>query len=82
MLPSEKDSPESLRAKMNDEPSSVSVPIPSTEGKFGKMAVSNESNPFGFAESDETHFWYVARFASADKNIFPCRAPSTNVLRF
>jgi Domain of unknown function (DUF5600) len=56
-LPSEKDSPESLRAKMNE--AHISVPIPSTGGKFGKAAATNESNPFGFAESDESHFWYV-----------------------
>jgi hypothetical protein len=38
----------------------ISVPIPSTEGKFGKpTSATNESNPFGFAETDETHFWYV-----------------------
>ena len=49
-----------------NEPSNISVPIPSTDGKFGKKAASNESNPFGFAESDETHFWYVS-LISCDK---------------
>jgi hypothetical protein len=54
-LPSEKDSPESLRIKMNE--ARISVPIPSTDGKYGKPASTNESNPFGFAESDESHYW-------------------------
>ena len=54
-LPSERDSPESLRAKLDE--TRISVPIPSTDGKFGKPAATNESNPFGFAETDETHFW-------------------------
>ena len=57
-LPSERDSPKSLRVKMNED-SNISVPIPSTDGKFGKKDHANESNPFGFEESNETHYWYV-----------------------
>jgi Domain of unknown function (DUF5600) len=60
-LPSERDSPESLRVKMNED-SNISVPIPSTDGKFGKKDHANESNPFGFEESNETHYWYVVVF--------------------
>jgi hypothetical protein len=55
-LPSERDDPESLRAKMAGA-SSASVPIPTTEGKFGAKPPVN--NPFGPDESDEVHYWYV-----------------------
>jgi hypothetical protein len=53
-LPSERDSPESLREKMSGS-SLATVPIPTTEGKFGPKPSVN--NPFGFDESDEEHFW-------------------------
>lgn len=57
-LPSERDSPESLRAKMNDV-AQADVPVPTTAGKFGRKEGTNESNPFGFDESDVTHYWCV-----------------------
>ena len=61
-LPSEKDSPETLRSKLGgDNPSSVSVPIPKVSGKFGKKDDANKGNPFGYDEADEEHYWYVRR---------------------
>lgn len=83
-LPSEKDSPESLRAKLNE--ARISVPVPSTDGKFGKPASTNESNPFGFAETDETHFWALQESADRLKSSFEALGPqggylSTNVAR-
>lgn len=60
MLPSEKDSPETLKAKMaastisgNNAP----VPLPTRGDKFGKKPDENESNPFGYAEDDSDHYW-------------------------
>ena len=43
---------------MNDV-AQAAVPVPTTAGKFGKKEGTNESNPFGFDESDETHYWCV-----------------------
>ena len=59
-LPSERDTPEMLRAKMGGGAAggrnAVNVPIPKTGNKYGK-ADQYESNPFGYAQDDQTHFW-------------------------
>jgi EH domain-containing protein 1 len=59
-LPSEKDSPETLRAKMGTNSGGskgiAKVPIPKTGNKFGK-ADAYEGNPFGYAQEDEDHYW-------------------------
>jgi hypothetical protein len=59
-LPSERDSPETLRAKMGGpggmSKGVASVPIPKTGNKYGK-AESFESNPFGYAQEDQDHYW-------------------------
>jgi hypothetical protein len=61
-LPSEKDTPETLRAKMGSGVSSnVKVPVPTRGDKFGKKSNDGESNPFGFDENDADNFWYVSR---------------------
>jgi hypothetical protein len=60
MLPSEKDSPETLRSKMGAHGHNVaSVPIPTTASKFGKKETQDESNPFGYAQEDSDRYWYV-----------------------
>lgn len=58
-LPSEKDSPETLRAKMGSSGKGVAnVPVPATASKFGKKDESyGEANPFGFDEEDEDRYW-------------------------
>lgn len=60
MLPSEKDDPESLRAKMGSEavtnPKSNYVPLPTGNEKFGKRSEEGSANPFGHAQED-TAFW-------------------------
>jgi hypothetical protein len=57
-LPSEKDSPETLRAKMGSgNPSAATVPVPTLNSKFGKKVAEVQSNPFGFAEDDQDHYW-------------------------
>lgn len=57
-LPSEKDSPETLRAKMGTgNPNATNVPVPTLNSKFGKQRDETENNPFGFAEDDQDHYW-------------------------
>ena len=63
-LPSEKDTPETLRAKMGNASNQTSVPIPVTTNKFGKKEAANDSNPFGYDEKDEEHYWYVKNIHS------------------
>ena len=58
-LPSERDTPESLRVKMGALNTQANVPTPMPGNKFGKKDLANENNPFGFDEKDEAHFWYV-----------------------
>ena len=59
-LPSERDSPETLRAKMGTisggSAGMANVPIPKTAGKYGKKETM-ESNPFGYSQDDEAHYW-------------------------
>lgn len=57
LLPSEKDSPETLKAKMAGNENTANVPIPTAANKFGKKEDNAESNPFGFSATDETHYW-------------------------
>lgn len=60
-LPSEKDTPESLRVKMGSAAVSGAragaVPMPTRTAKFGKNDQSGASNPFGFSQEDEDNYW-------------------------
>jgi EH domain-containing protein 1 len=59
LLPSERDSPETLKAKMDGQDKHTAVvPLPQNAGKFGKKDDSYEANPFGYAADDEDHYWY------------------------
>lgn len=53
-LPSERDSPETLRNKMT---SPENMPIPKAAGKFGRKDDNYEGNPFGYDETDEERYW-------------------------
>lgn len=55
-LPSEKDSPETLREKTRGD-NIPSVPIPTTASKFGKADDSYSANPFGYDQNDEDRYW-------------------------
>ena len=55
LLPSEKDSPESLKSKISD-PSRNEVALPVGTAKFGKKE-KYDANPFGFSEDDEDNYW-------------------------
>lgn len=62
-LPSERDSPETLRTKLGaDTPSNIDMPVPKTAGKFGKKDNDYEGNPFGYDETDQENYWYVVLF--------------------
>lgn len=57
-LPSERDDPETLRSKMAGmDINTPTVPIPTTSNKYGKKDAQPSSNPFGFSEDDEEHYW-------------------------
>lgn len=78
-LPSERDTPETLRAKMSDT-SNVTVPIPTNAEKFGKKEVTNAANPFGFDETDETHFWALQESADRLRSTFESLGPTGGYL--
>eukprot|EP00429_Kryptoperidinium_foliaceum_P006789 CAMPEP_0176020954 /NCGR_PEP_ID=MMETSP0120_2-20121206/10165_1 /TAXON_ID=160619 /ORGANISM="Kryptoperidinium foliaceum, Strain CCMP 1326" /LENGTH=559 /DNA_ID=CAMNT_0017354063 /DNA_START=16 /DNA_END=1692 /DNA_ORIENTATION=- len=67
-LPSERDSPETLRAKMGGaigaNKNVSAMPVPKTGTKYGK-AESYESNPFGYGQDDQDHYWALQE--SADR---------------
>lgn len=61
-LPSEKDTPETLRLKMGSaaitNPNSVNVPVPTRADKFGKGSAEGQgANPFGYSATDEDNYW-------------------------
>jgi hypothetical protein len=80
-LPSEKDSPETLRAKMGSAgPSASTVPVPAMHAKFGKKAEQTESNPFGFAEDDQDHYWALQDSADRLLTSFEALGPEGGFL--
>jgi EH domain-containing protein 1 len=57
-LPSEKDTPASLRVKMGGRLGNQGiVPTPATANKYGKKDIGSDNNPFGYDEKDEEHYW-------------------------
>ena len=60
-LPSERDTPETLKKKMGgaaSNPDALNVGLPSSAAKFGKTAAA-DANPFGYGEEDGDAYWYV-----------------------
>jgi len=76
-LPSEKDSPETLRAKLGD--ASVDVPLPTRGNKFGKQSMTSQSNPFGAAEEEE-EYWALEESAERLKDSFEGLHPQQGFL--
>jgi len=70
-LPSEKDSPETLRSKLGE--AGGNVPVPTRAGKFGK-ASSNSGNPFGAAE-DTDDYWALEESAERLRDSFEALGP-------
>jgi hypothetical protein len=75
-LPSEKDSPETLRAKMNEMGGNnpAMIPVPNRANKFGK-ANDGASNPFGFGEDDQDNYWALEESAERLKDAFEALGP-------
>jgi GTPase SAR1 family protein len=80
-LPSERDTPETLRAKMGSATGGPSgfVPVPKTAAKFGKKD-QFESNPFGFAQDDEDHYWALQDSADRLRGSFEALGPQGGYL--
>jgi len=80
-LPSEKDSPETLRAKMGSQSNGIAmVPIPHAAAKFGKKEESYESNPFGYGADDEDRFWALQESAERLRKNFEALGPEGGYL--
>lgn len=80
MLPSEKDTPESLRAKGGAaKASSTNVPMPSRAEKFGKKD-TNEANPFGVGADDEDNYWALADSSERLRDSFEALGPDGGFL--
>eukprot|EP00521_Asterionellopsis_glacialis_P006908 CAMPEP_0195289714 /NCGR_PEP_ID=MMETSP0707-20130614/5869_1 /TAXON_ID=33640 /ORGANISM="Asterionellopsis glacialis, Strain CCMP134" /LENGTH=578 /DNA_ID=CAMNT_0040349747 /DNA_START=278 /DNA_END=2014 /DNA_ORIENTATION=+ len=80
-LPSEKDSPETLKAKMGtgNQGQQPTVPVPTKASKFGKKD-EYTANPFGFAEDDEDHYWALQDSADRLLSSFEALGPEGGFL--
>jgi len=80
-LPSEKDSPETLKAKMGtgNQGQQATVPVPTKASKFGKKD-EYTANPFGFAEDDEDHYWALQDSADRLLSSFEALGPEGGFL--
>lgn len=82
-LPSERDSPETLRAKMGTVSGGskgiAHVPLPKAGNKFGKID-SYESNPFGYSKEDEGHYWALQDSADRLQASFESLGPEGGFL--
>ncbi|KAL7538387.1 hypothetical protein ACHAXR_011165 [Thalassiosira sp. AJA248-18] len=78
-LPSERDTPETLRAKLG-EAGGDAVPLPTRGGKFGKTdANTATSNPFG-AAAEEDEYWALEESAERLKESFEALGPQGGFL--
>jgi len=71
-LPSEKDNPETLRAKLNDANGTCAVPLPTRGGKFGKSDA--QINPFGSTVNAED-YWELEESAERLRESFEALGP-------
>eukprot|EP00550_Attheya_septentrionalis_P000201 CAMPEP_0198290294 /NCGR_PEP_ID=MMETSP1449-20131203/8223_1 /TAXON_ID=420275 /ORGANISM="Attheya septentrionalis, Strain CCMP2084" /LENGTH=570 /DNA_ID=CAMNT_0043988787 /DNA_START=10 /DNA_END=1725 /DNA_ORIENTATION=+ len=81
-LPSEKDTPETLRAKMGKAAISntSNVPLPTRDTKFGKGADDNSANPFGAAPDNEDKYWALQESADRLWDSFEALGPEGGFL--
>jgi len=82
LLPSERDSPETLKAKMSadyisDTP--ANVPLLTRPDRFGKTKRQNEANPFGQAE-ENSDYWALHDSAERLKSVFESLGPKGGFL--
>jgi hypothetical protein len=79
-LPSEKDSPETLKAKLGaGQHDNTYVPVPTGANKFGKTDNAMVSNPFGAAE-DADEYWALEESAERLKESFEALGPQGGFL--
>mmetsp|Transcript_13239 Transcript_13239/g.30918 ORF Transcript_13239/g.30918 Transcript_13239/m.30918 type:complete len:275 (-) Transcript_13239:1057-1881(-) len=81
-LPSERDSPETLRAKMGSGATSrgvANIPLPQTAAKFGKQE-QYESNPFGPSQDDTSNYWALRESADRLAGSFEALGPEGGFL--
>ena len=78
-LPSERDSPETLRAKMSGAPRTANIPIPKTSGKYGNRD-DYESNPFGPSQDNKDHYWALQDSAERLASSFEALGPEGGYL--
>jgi len=80
-LPSERDSPETLRAKMGAAGGTrgANIPIPQTAAKFGKQE-QHKSNPFGPSQDDKSHYWALQESADRLAGSFEALRPEGGFL--
>lgn len=79
-LPSERDSPETIRAKMGGASTGVaSIPIPKVATKYGKEE-KYESNPFGPSQEDKDHYWALQDSADRLAGSFEALGPEGGYL--
>lgn len=81
MLPNERDTPESLKAKMVGKDTNLAeVAIPTTTAKFGKSKETYDANPFGYGEEDEDNYWALQESADKLKSTFHELGPDAGYL--
>ncbi|VEU39955.1 unnamed protein product [Pseudo-nitzschia multistriata] len=81
-LPSERDSPETLRAKMGAAGAvrgANNIPIPQTAAKFGKKD-QHESNPFGPSQDNTSQYWALQESADRLAGSFEALGPEGGFL--
>mmetsp|Transcript_33933 Transcript_33933/g.37902 ORF Transcript_33933/g.37902 Transcript_33933/m.37902 type:complete len:571 (-) Transcript_33933:192-1904(-) len=82
-LPSERDTPETLRAKMGGGPGVArgvaNIPIPKTAAKYGKQE-QFKSNPFGPSQEDKAHYWALQDSADRLASSFEALGPEGGFL--
>lgn len=81
-LPSERDTPETLRKKMGAmnvrNPNASTVPVPISAAKFGKR--EDNANPFGFAAEDSDNYWALQESADRLYDSFEALGPDGGFL--
>lgn len=82
-LPSERDTPETLRAKMGGGPGAskgvADIPIPKTASKYGKQD-QIMSNPFGPSQDDKELYWALQDSADRLASSFAALGPEGGFL--
>lgn len=82
-LPSERDSPETIRAKMGSagpRGGIANIPVPQTAAKYGRGREQFESNPFGPSQDDTNNYWALQESADRLAGSFEALGPEGGFL--